>query len=179
MKNLEAALCGQMRSVYFPIDMQSMGSRKDFHYMEEDLVIGDMTVSFKKMNHPGGSYAFRVTDGKYRFIYATDTELSPDFFIQDDENASFFENADVVVLDAQYTLGEAIEKYHWGHSAFSMGVDFAAAWGIKRLVLFHHDPAYDDRKLFTLLQSARWYAEQMNVRGLEISLAREGTEIRL
>ena len=60
-----------------------------------------------------------------------------------------------------------------------MGVDFAAAWGIKRLVLFHHDPAYDDRKLFTLLQSARWYAEQMNVRGLEISLAREGTEIRL
>ncbi|MFP3042989.1 MBL fold metallo-hydrolase [Treponema primitia] len=179
MKNLETALSGQMSSPYFPVHMQSMGSQKDFHLLEAPSVIGDMVITYKKLSHPGDSYAFRVTDGKNRFIYATDTELSTEVFIKNEENASFFENADLVVIDSQYTLGEAITKYNWGHSAFSMGVDFAANWGIKHLVLFHHDPTYDDRKLFNILQSARWYMERMNIRGIEISLAMEGMEITL
>ncbi|WP_010258503.1 MBL fold metallo-hydrolase [Treponema primitia] len=179
MKNLETALYGQMSSPYFPVHMQSMGSQKNFHLMEAPVVIGDMIITHKKLSHPGDSYAFRVTDGKSRFIYATDTELSTEVFIKNDENASFFENSDLVIIDSQYTLGEAITKYNWGHSAFSMGVDFAANWGIKHLVLFHHDPTYDDRKLFNILQSARWYMERMNIRGVEISLAMEGMEITL
>jgi phosphoribosyl 1,2-cyclic phosphodiesterase len=60
-----------------------------------------------------------------------------------------------------------------------MGVDFAANWGVKHLVLFHHDPTYDDRKLFSILQSAKWYTERMNIRGVDISLAMEGMEITL
>jgi phosphoribosyl 1,2-cyclic phosphodiesterase len=179
MKNLEIALHGQMSSPYFPVHMQSMGSQKDFRLMEEPLHIGEIDIAFKKMNHPGESYSFMASDGKHRFIYATDTELSTADFIKNDENTSFFENADLVVIDSQYTLGEAIEKYNWGHSAFSMGVDFAANWGIKHLVLFHHDPSYDDRKLYNILQSARWYTERMNIKGIKISLATEGMEITL
>jgi phosphoribosyl 1,2-cyclic phosphodiesterase len=179
MQNLEAAFNAQMSSPYFPVHMQSMGSEKEFHDMEYELAIGDMIVSHKKLSHPGDSYSFKVSDGKASFIYATDTELSPDDFMKTEENVLYFANADLVVMDAQYTLGESIEKYNWGHSAFSMGVDFAATWGIKRLVLFHHDPTYDDRKLFGILQSAKWYAERMNMRGFEISLAMEGMEISL
>jgi phosphoribosyl 1,2-cyclic phosphodiesterase len=179
MQKLENALYGQMSSPYFPVHMQSMGSRKEFHVMEEGLTIENMNISFKKLSHPGDSYSFRVTDGKKRFIYATDTELSTEVFIKNDENASYFEEADLLVIDAQYTLGEAISKYNWGHSAFSIGVDFAANWGIKHMVLFHHDPTYDDRKLFNILQSARWYTERMNIKGVEISLAMEGMEIIL
>jgi phosphoribosyl 1,2-cyclic phosphodiesterase len=179
MKNLEAAFNGQMSSPYFPVHMQSMGSEKDFHLMEHDMTIGDMTISCKKLSHPGDSYSFKVNDGKSSFIYATDTELSTEDFKKTEENTAYFENADLVVMDAQYTLGEAIEKYNWGHSAFSMGVDFAANWGVKHLVLFHHDPTYDDRKLFNILQSAKWYTERMNIRGIKISLAMEGMEIIL
>ncbi|MDR3123769.1 MAG: MBL fold metallo-hydrolase [Treponema sp.] len=179
MKNLEAAFNGQMSSPYFPVHMQSMGSEKEFHCMEREMILGDMAISYKKLSHPGDSYSFKVNDGKSVFIYATDTELSADDFIKTEENTRYFENADLVVMDSQYTLGESIEKYNWGHSAFSMGVDFAATWGIKRLVLFHHDPTYDDRKLFGILQSAKWYAERMNMRGIEISLAMEGMEITL
>jgi phosphoribosyl 1,2-cyclic phosphodiesterase len=179
MKNLEAAFNGQMSSPYFPVHMQSMGSEKAFHLMEHDMLIGDMRISYKKLSHPGDSYSFKVSNGKSSFIYATDTELSPDDFMKTEENAGYFENADLVVMDAQYTLGESIEKYNWGHSAFSMGVDFAANWGVKHLVLFHHDPTYDDRKLFSILQSAKWYTERMNIRGIKISLAMEGMEITL
>ena len=70
-------------------------------------------------------------------------------------------------------------KYNWGHSAFSMAVDFAANWGIKHMVFFHHDPTYDDHKLFNNLQSARWYMERMNIKGIKLSLAMEGMEIVL
>jgi phosphoribosyl 1,2-cyclic phosphodiesterase len=179
MKNIEAAFNGQMSSPFFPVHMQSMGSEKEFHLLEQETIIGDMTVSYKKLSHPGDSYSFKVNDGKRSFIYATDTELSADDFMKTEENTAYFANADLVVMDSQYTLGESIEKYNWGHSAFSMGVDFAANWGVKHLVLFHHDPTYDDRKLFSILQSAKWYAERMNTRGITISLAMEGMEMLL
>jgi phosphoribosyl 1,2-cyclic phosphodiesterase len=131
------------------------------------------------MNHPGDSYSYKITEGERCFIFATDTELSANDFQKTEENCGFFEKADCIVLDSQYTLGEAIEKYNWGHSAFSMAVDFSANWGIEHLILFHHDPSYDDRKLFNMLQSARWYTERMNIMGIKISLATEGLEIIL
>jgi phosphoribosyl 1,2-cyclic phosphodiesterase len=179
MHNIETVLHGQMTAPYFPIHMEAMGSKKVFHMMDKPVALTGATVSCKRMNHPGDSYSYLVNDGKHRFIYATDTELSAVDFIKNEENTAFFENADLVVIDSQYTLGEAIEKYNWGHSAFSLGVDFAANWGIKHLVLFHHDPAYDDRKLLNILQSARWYTERMGIKGIQINLAMEGLEITL
>jgi phosphoribosyl 1,2-cyclic phosphodiesterase len=179
MKNLEASLQGQMTSPYFPVHMESMGCKKNFHFMKDTVILNDVTISCKKMNHPGDSYSYLVNDGKHRFIYATDTELSAADFLKNDENTAYFQNADLIVIDCQYTLGEAIEKYNWGHSAFSLAVDFAANWGIKHMVLFHHDPTYNDRKLFNILQSARWYTERMNIKGIKLSLATEGLEISL
>ncbi|MDR1238753.1 MAG: MBL fold metallo-hydrolase [Treponema sp.] len=178
-KNLEASLQGQMTAPYFPVHMESMGCKKKFHLITGPVKLHNVLVSSKKMNHPGDSYSYLVNDGTHRFIYATDTELSAADFMKTEENTAFFQNADLIVVDCQYTLGEAIEKYNWGHSAFSMAVDFAANWGIKHMVLFHHDPAYNDRKLFNILQSARWYTERMNIKGIELSLAMEGMEIIL
>ncbi|MDR0387803.1 MAG: MBL fold metallo-hydrolase [Treponema sp.] len=174
---LEAVLSGQMRGPYFPVTLESAGAEKRFHQLKGSVTLKGVTITYRKMNHPGDSYAYRLDDGKHRFIYATDTELSAADFVQNRENTAFFRRADLIILDSQYTLGEAIEKYNWGHSAFSMAVDFAANWRIKHLVLFHHDPAYDDKKLSYILRSARWYMERMNIKGIKISLAMEGMEI--
>jgi phosphoribosyl 1,2-cyclic phosphodiesterase len=179
MEDPERFLRGQMSPPYFPVHMDSMGSKKTFHRLTEDLRIGGVLLSYRKMNHPGDSYSYRLDDGKSRFIYATDTELSAADFVKNAENTAYFADADLIVIDSQYTLGEAIEKYNWGHSAFSLAVDFAANWGIKHMVLFHHDPTYDDRKLFNILQSARWYTERMNIKGIKLTLAMEGLEISL
>jgi len=176
---LETALNGQMNSPYFPIHMESMASKKRFHILTVPVNLSGVTISYRKLNHPGDSYSFKIDDGKHKFIYATDTELSSNDFIMNDENSSYFSKADIIVIDSQYTLGEAIEKYNWGHSAFSLAVDFAANWKIKHMVLFHHDPTYEDHKLFTILQSAKWYTERLNLKGIKLSLAMEGTEICL
>ncbi|MDR1957027.1 MAG: MBL fold metallo-hydrolase [Treponema sp.] len=169
----------QMRSPYFPVTMDAMGSQKTFHCLSQPITLDGVTISYKKLNHPGDSYAYLIDDGKHRFVYATDVALSAEDFKDTEENTGIFKEADVAVVDSQYTLKEAMEKYDWGHSAFSMAVDFAAHWKIKHLVLFHHEPTYDDRKLYTILQSAHWYIERMDFKGIKVSLATEGLEITL
>ncbi|MDR2534978.1 MAG: MBL fold metallo-hydrolase [Treponema sp.] len=180
--NLEAALTGQMTSPYFPVTMDAMGGTKRFYILSGPQTVAkapwEIRVSYKKMRHPGDSYSYQVNDGKHRFIYATDVELSAEDFFENEENASFFKDADVAVIDSQYTLQDAIEKYNWGHSSFRAAADFAAHWGIKHLVLFHHEPTYTDREVYNILQSARWYTEQMQF-GITLTLATEGLELIL
>jgi phosphoribosyl 1,2-cyclic phosphodiesterase len=177
--DLESILRNQMSAPYFPVTMDAMGAQKSFRKMDDTITLKTLTVSCKKMNHPGSSYSYMVTDGVKRAIYATDTELSAKDFLRTADNTAFFDRADILVIDSQYTLGEAIEKYNWGHNAFSLAVDFASNWRIRHLVLFHHDPTYDDKKLFGILQSARWYTGHMEIKDITVSLAIEGMEISL
>ena len=177
--NIEKILSNQMVHPYFPVSMDAMRAKKTFHHLQNNIKISGRTISYKKMNHPGDSYAYCINENGKRFIYSTDTELIANDFVKSEENVSFFKGADLLVIDCQYTLGEAIDKYNWGHSAFSLAVDFAVHWGIKHMVMFHHDPSYDDYKLYGLLQSARWYLEQMNIKGIELTLAYEGLEISI
>ena len=90
-----------------------------------------------------------------------------------------FKNADCIILDSQYTVEEANRKQNWGHSAFCNAVDFAIHWGIKKLYLFHHEPTYDDKKLNSILQAARWYAQYIEHSDVQIYLAKEAQEINL
>lgn len=74
-------------------------------------------------------------------------------------------------------MTESIKKEGWGHSTFSIVVDFAVSWGVRRLALFHHEPTYDDKKLFSILQNACWYRKYVGAHDLEILLAQEGKDI--
>ena len=65
-------------------------------------------------------------------------------------------------------------KENWGHSAFSYAVDFASQWDIGKLYLFHHEPTYDDKKIFSILQSAQWYAQYVAHTQTTLCLAQEG-----
>jgi phosphoribosyl 1,2-cyclic phosphodiesterase len=182
---LQKKLADMMVVPFFPVQFDYLMSKKNFHQLESNglnkavVSIGPTEIDFRKMNHPGDSFSYKITCNGKRFIYATDVELLSSDFLPTEDNTCFFRDADMIVLDSQYTLGEAIDKYNWGHSAFSLAVDFAANWGIKHLVLFHHDPTYDDRKLYEILQSARWYLQNMGIKDMEINLAVEGLEISL
>jgi len=47
-----------------------------------------------------------------------------------------------------YSLGDSISvKEDWGHSSNVVAVELAQAARVRRLALFHHEPAYDDRML--------------------------------
>ncbi|GMO58896.1 MAG: MBL fold metallo-hydrolase [Treponemataceae bacterium] len=178
-KDVAKILSDQMMPPYFPVSFEAFNAKIEFHQFESDVPfkISELQIVSKKMMHPGGSQFFAVTEGKKKFIYATDAELSSIDFEATDENAAFFQNADVIVLDAQYTFQEAIAKENWGHSAFCYAVDFAVRWSIKKLYLFHHEPSYDDHKISTILEAARKYAECSTDGSIEVFLATEGLEI--
>jgi len=53
-----------------------------------------------------------------------------------------------LIFDAMYSLADMISvKEDWGHSSNVVAVELAQAARVKRLVLFHHEPAYDDHMI--------------------------------
>jgi phosphoribosyl 1,2-cyclic phosphodiesterase len=176
----KSILEGQMKPPYFPVTMDVMSARKEFNILSgAPVVVGGVKISYRAMNHPGGCFSYAVEEGGVKAIYSTDTELREEDFRRTSENREYFQDADILVLDTQYTLGEAIEKYNWGHSSFSLASDFAATWGIKKLVLFHHDPSYSDLKIESIFKNASWYIDHLESRGIEVFLAREGLEVEV
>ena len=176
----QSILEGQMKPPYFPVTMDVMAANKVFHVLDrQPVVVGGVKISYRAMNHPGGCYSYSIEEAGVKAIYSTDTELREEDFRRTSENREYFQDADLLVLDTQYTLGEAIEKYNWGHSSFGLASDFAATWGIKKLVLFHHEPSYSDLKIESMFKNASWYIEHLESRGVEVFLAREGLEVEV
>ena len=176
--NLKTILSKQMMQPYFPVTMDSFNQQKVFHHITDSLSLCGSRIYYKKMRHPGDSYSYIVDDGQHRMLFATDIELHENDFLVTEENKTFFQNIDLAIIDSQYTLEEAIEKFDWGHSAFSSAIDFAAHWGMKHLILFHHEPTYNDKKLYDILNMSEEYIKKLALT-LRVTLATEELEISI
>ncbi len=180
VKNLEDIISAQMRPPYFPVTTDVFHKNISYHELSTESVrIGTARISFRRMKHPGGVFSYKIEEKGKSLIFSTDTELRDADFEKNDVNNRYFKNVNTLVLDSQYTLDEAIEKYDWGHSSYSLDVDFASAWNIKNLILFHHEPMYDDNKMYSILKSANWYKQYQRNNAMTVSLAKEGMEITL
>lgn len=169
----------QMDSPFFPVPIENCSKNLHYHYIKElePIKIGKVEIIAKSMNHPGGCYAYSLREGSKRFVYSSDVEINYNDFSEELCKDSFYYNADALVFDAQYTLDEAAIKQNWGHTPFCFAVDFASLWKIKKLFLFHHEPNYDDKKLYSMLQSSKWYNDySVDNNNTQIYLASEGME---
>lgn len=145
---IEQRLNGQMRHPNFPVPLQVMGADLHFYNLEpqQALQIGDVTIENAPLNHPGQATGYRVSWQGCSAAYITDTEHFADRL---DENVLYLaRNADVMIYDATYTdeeyYSERSSKIGWGHSTWQEAVKIAIAAGVKKLVIFHHDPLHDD-----------------------------------
>jgi ribonuclease BN (tRNA processing enzyme) len=109
------------------------------------------------MSHPGVAYGYRIEHGRACLVYATDSEHKHVDSGHTDRYVRFFQGADLLIFDAQYTLTEALDRPDWGHSTAVMGAELAYRASVKRLALFHHDPASTDEKIFTAKEEAEAY----------------------
>lgn len=182
-KDAQQVLEGQMTNPYFPIPMlgeRGFAAKFAFRCIDRDEVyinIGKTRIGTHLVRHPGGCTAYSVADEGKKLIYSTDTELRAEDFKKNPENTEFYTKADYIIIDSQYTLSDAIIKEGWGHSTFSVAVDFAANWDIKNMVLFHHEPTYSDQKIFNIRESADWYRGYSNAGDIKIIVAQEGLEL--
>lgn len=178
--NLEKTLENQQQSQYHPISFHKMPASKFFHQLEENeaIQIGNFKIDNLRLNHPNGSFAYRITDiEEHRIIYATDAEYKSN----DHSNyIDFYKDADILIYDAQFTILELAYNYNWGHSTPVMGVDFACLANVKKLFLFHHNPEYDEKRIYEGLVTAKEYLKQKYRNyNLEIVIANEGMSINL
>jgi ribonuclease BN (tRNA processing enzyme) len=86
-----------------------------------------------------------------------------------------------VIFDAMYSLADSISvKADWGHSSNIVGVELCQAAHVRKLVMFHHEPAYDDTQIARVLQETQRF-EQITRDGhaLEVLAAWDGLELTL
>jgi phosphoribosyl 1,2-cyclic phosphodiesterase len=153
-RTLEETLAGQMDHPSFPVHLTEMGAQMVFHSVSGitpvEVDAGDGTkaiVSAAPGNHPNGVWAYRVDHGGKSAVYATDTEH---YAVVDQKLAKLAKGADVLIYDSQYTPEEyagatgGAPKLGWGHSTFEEAVKLAKTAGVKKLVLYHHDPMQSD-----------------------------------
>jgi phosphoribosyl 1,2-cyclic phosphodiesterase len=181
--DLADRLSYQQTERFFPKLFEAMEAKKEFHLINEGETLRiekNLTVSCCKLKHPGGSTAFRFEENGKVFVFATDAEFTADYLETfTPSHDSFFSNADLLVIDSQYTLNEAFKKFDWGHTSYTMAVNCAMRWKTKRLVLTHHEPAYYDEKLYTIIESAIEHRNAMDETIPEIIMGREGYRLEL
>ena len=176
---LEELLHNQMSGPHFPVDLHALPAEIDFNPVEvgTSFRIGrHFAVTAARLNHPGGVLAYRVEALGRSIVYATDTEHSADGTI-DQALVALAEDADVLIYDAQYTPAEldgvdGTCRRGWGHSTWVEAVRVADAARVDRLILFHHDPARDDRAVAAIESQARRQRR-------DTVAAREGMELAL
>src|SRR6202049_2329983 len=172
---IEQLVTPLMSQPYFPVDMRKLPSRRSFHTLdghehilwrkgESEPIIaleaqqpleGDVHLMVTMTNsHPlNGAAIYRIEYAGHSLVYATDVEwkdqCEPAFL-------AFVHNADVVIHDAQYTTSDYEQtRQGFGHSTIEMATDVARAAQDGQLILFHHEPTYDDGKLGGMQADAR------------------------
>ncbi len=183
--DLETRLRQQQDKRFFPVSMDQMPAQKEFFTIEPNEVStieNQLEIIPKRMVHPGGSYGLRIQDkgSNKSFVFGSDAEFNINTIENIDQYQDFFDKADILVFDTQYTFDESLQKIDWGHSNSSIAVDIAVRFGVKKLILFHHDPSYDDKKIEELYIKAMRYRDMLPQKtNLEIIPAHEGLEFEL
>lgn len=181
-EGLESRFRRQQESEFFPVSLDSMAADIRFNNIAKHahFNIGEIEIQTLPLKHPGGCFAYRITHNDKSFIYANDGEYNDLSESAMQPYLDFFKNADLMLFDAQYTLVDSVEKENWGHSNAFMGIDIALQAGVKQLILGHHEPTYDDTKLWTILEQAKEYLTMHpNHEKLIVELAQEGLEVNL
>jgi len=198
-ETLEAALEANQSPTNFPISLREMAATKDIRSVHEtQMVVWDengvyITEAGSKLGddalivrihrsyaHPGGVYVYRVEWQGQSIVYATDTE---GYVGTDRRLVNFARKADLLIHDAQYSeahykgqLADFPATQGYGHSTVGMACEVAKAADVGTLVLFHHEPTYEDSLLDEIEREAQTRFEKTVAayEGLVLMLSNHG-----
>ncbi len=198
---LEEVIGGQMSYRYFPVRQVELAAETTYVDLREGRYdLGDgIVVSAAYLNHPLLCLGYRIACGgrvlctafdhePFRNLYVTDPAdpRYDELMAREGEAAaveaaarlgSFFEGADLLIHDGQYTEEEyRAGRIGWGHSPIEEAIRAAAAARVRRLALVHHDPRRGDDELDRL--AARFGGTEPSG-GPEVIFAREGLVLTL
>ena len=175
--SLVTALTGQMESTYFPVPFSKLPSNIEIVELRDfNFAIGPVLLRAMRANHPGVAVGYRLLTPDGLICFFPDTEPRPGG--DDRDMIEFIRDADVLILDSQYDRAEYVQHTGWGHGCVDDSVALALKADVKKLVLFHHDPYHDDKKIDAFLKHARALVKKQKGK-LKVEAAREGMTIQL
>ena len=181
--NVEQAFRRQQRGPSFPVDFEQLGASISFDVLQPDTPysIAGLNVRAKRQRHSGDSYGWRFEHDGKSVVYSTDSEHKLDDAEECASFVDFFADADAVIFDAMYSFADAVSvKADWGHSSNIVGVELCQMARARRLVMFHHEPAFDDRRIQKVLDETRRFEEiTRDGHALEVLSAWDGLELTL
>jgi phosphoribosyl 1,2-cyclic phosphodiesterase len=180
---IEKAFRLQQSAPCFPVDFSRLSADIEFIKLDAGKTIGiaGFRVTPKLQRHTGDSYGYRFErDGK-AVVYSTDSEHKLGDPSETEAFVAFFRNADLVIFDAMYSLLDAVSvKEDWGHSSNMVGVELAQLANVKRLCMFHHEPAFSDERIQLVLnETLRFEQLTRGDQALMVSAAFDGMEIEV
>ena len=146
---VKQVLENQMSAPYFPYSLKKLPSNIRFldipSVNDMNIANDEIRIETAPLNHPNTGIGYRLSFKDKIVAYISDTEHYPD---KDDEHVlALMKDANLVIYDATYTDNDYKNFIGWGHSTPSVGIDLAKKANAKKLVLFHHNPAYTDIQL--------------------------------
>ena len=183
---LEEILDRQMDPVVFPVPLKALAA--DLRITEISggrFEIDGFLVEAFRLRHPGTTLGYKLVParGGRTIAYLTDNELGPggSYDVPPEwrrELVRFLGGVDTLIHDGMYSEAMIESRAGWGHSTPEQAVDLAAEAGVRRLVLFHHEPEHDDAAIDALLVAARSFAAT-HAPGLVVDAAMEGMALTL
>jgi anti-anti-sigma factor len=180
-KTMRDALRRQHQEPGFPVDFHALGATLEFVELvpgRSHQVAGLSVVPIQQF-HAGDSYGYRFSQGDKSIVYSTDCEHKYSTLDESYPFVHFYHKADLLIFDAMYSLADTVSvKEDWGHSSNIVAVELAQAAQVKRLVLFHHEPAYDDRMIEAVYgESVRYEELSRDRHKVEVIAAYDGLEL--
>jgi phosphoribosyl 1,2-cyclic phosphodiesterase/CheY-like chemotaxis protein len=157
---LGTILAAQMEVPFFPVSWRDLPSTIKVRELKTmEFSVGSVRVRAKQLNHPGVCVGYRLAtrDGSIAFLpdnepfeplklrLAARNGTSPEkalaqAVVERSKLVEFLHEADVLIIDCQYTDDKYEEHVGWGHGALSRVVSLALEARVHKLFLFHHDP---------------------------------------
>ena len=181
-KGRNLARIAGMDGVHFPVTQERILSRLTITTNDPTEILQRHGVVLRRlgMNHPGGSFGFRVEHAGKTFVFIPDNEIDPPYprMVDPATLLEYVRGVDHLVHDAQYRADDMPLKRGWGHSLFTQTADLAHAAKVRSVALFHHDPTRSDDDLDATAEATRRHLQS---RGAELKscVAAEGTTIDL
>ena len=149
-KTLAEALRRQHSDPGFPVEFDTLAATIEFVELVPGRThqVAGLSVLPIQQFHTGEFYGYRFSRDDKAIVYSTDCEHKYSVLDESYPFVHFYRNADLLIFDAMYSLADTVSvKEDWGHSSNVIAVELAQAARAKRLVLFHHEPVFDDRMI--------------------------------
>ncbi|HEU5012861.1 MAG TPA: MBL fold metallo-hydrolase [Roseiflexaceae bacterium] len=154
-----------------PTDISILNAERDVIPFSPDVARVSVYHSYA---HPkSGVHSYRIDWQHTSVVYATDIEACAE---GDEKFIAFARHANLLIHDAQYEYADYVDavrpRQGWGHSTMDIACEIATRSEVQKLVLFHHDPTYDDAKIAAIEARAQQIFPHVEAayEGLEIHI---------